>query len=65
MSLVSSKKRIHIPSHVHKPNYLRTKKTTVYEPSMNQKGIHCEGDRFGYVVDWEIYENEDELEDER
>jgi len=62
MLLVSSRKKVIIPSHVHKPSYLRSKKTTVYEPSMDKKGIHCEGERFDYIVDWEISVKKEENE---
>ena len=56
MSTIISKKRIFFPTHVRNYPYLRTKNQTYYEPLLDQKGIHCEGDQFGYVVDWEIVE---------
>lgn len=30
--------------------------THLYKPFTSQKGLHCEGDQFGYVVEWEIHE---------
>jgi hypothetical protein len=43
----------------HIPNP-RTGSNQLYRPCADKKGLHCEGDQFGYVVDWEITENEEE-----
>lgn len=32
---------------------------TTYKPYSDNKGIHCAGDCFGYVVDWQITEKKD------
>ena len=33
----------------------------LYRPCADNKGLHCEGDRFGYVVEWEIMEEKSEV----
>ena len=43
----------------HIPNR-RTGSNRLYRPCADKKGLHCEGDQFGYVVDWEITENRKE-----
>ena len=35
-------------------DYRRTSSNRLYKPCTNKKGLHCEGDQFGYVVDWQI-----------
>ena len=54
MSAIALGNKARIPTKLHKPGYLRSRNRTLYVPSINQKGIHCEGDRFDYVVPWEI-----------
>ncbi len=56
MTATTSKKKTHIPTQTQKPAYLRTRSTNLYVPSISQKGIYCEGDRFDYVVPWAISE---------
>ncbi len=29
-----------------------------YKPIPSQRGLHCEGNQFNYVVEWEIHEEE-------
>ncbi len=41
---------------VHSIHYLHSGNTSVYKPYSDNKGIHCSGDRFSYVVDWQITE---------
>ncbi len=58
MTAAALNKKAHVPFQSQKPSYLRTrKKTNLYVPSINSKGISCEGDRFDYVVPWEINED--------
>jgi hypothetical protein len=44
------------PDHAHSIHYLRIGNTALYKPYTDNKGIHCAGDRFGYIVDWQITE---------
>ncbi|MEN6453813.1 MAG: hypothetical protein ABFD10_06100 [Prolixibacteraceae bacterium] len=44
------------PAHVHSIHYLRVGNTALYKPYADMKGIHCAGDRFGYIVDWQVTE---------
>lgn len=37
--------------HVH---YLHMKTEITHKPSRDNKGIHCTGDKFQYIVDWQI-----------
>ena len=41
---------------LHRVHYLKTDNKRLYKPFTDKKGLHCEGDRFGYVVDWQISE---------
>lgn len=45
---------------LHHVHYLRTGNTTMHKPFASQKGIHCVGDKFGYVVDWQVSEKKRE-----
>lgn len=52
------KRRIELQNdlkHLPPIHYLHHANTT-YKPYSDDKGIHCAGDRFGYIVDWEITE---------
>lgn len=44
------------PAYIHSIHYLRGGNTSVYKPYADVKGIHCSGDRFGYIVDWQVSE---------
>lgn len=44
------------PGHVSTVHYLQTGDTALYKPYADQNGIHCTGDRFGYIVDWQVTE---------
>ncbi len=44
--------------HVH---YLRTGNSIEHRPCTDKKGIHCEGDKFGYVVDWQVSEKKQKI----
>ena len=48
------------PDRVHSVHYLHTGNTSIYKPYADHKGIHCSGDRFGYIVDWQITEKKGE-----
>lgn len=37
-------------------HYLHIGNTTLHKPYADKKGIHCAGDSFGYIVDWQITE---------
>jgi|GEM_PF-6311089 len=50
----------YIPGHAHSIRYLHFGNTTLYKPYADNKGIHCAGDRFGYIVDWQIPEKKGE-----
>lgn len=54
MPAIALGNKARIPSKFHRPGYLRSRNKTLYVPSINSKGIHYEGDRFDYVVPWEI-----------
>lgn len=60
METTTLKKKTNIPDQMQHPAYLKTPSSNLYVPSINQKGIHCEGDRFDYVVPWEISEKKDD-----
>lgn len=46
--------------HMHPIHYLHTGNTRLHKPYADKNGIHCAGDRFGYIVDWEITEKKSE-----
>jgi hypothetical protein len=48
------------PDHAHSVHYLHSGNTSLYKPYADHKGIHCAGDRFGYVVEWQITEKKGE-----
>ncbi len=56
MSAKTSKKKMHVTTPTKRPGYLRTRSKKLYVPNINKKGMFCEGDRFDYVVPWEISE---------
>lgn len=41
---------------VHRVHYLKDDSQRLYKPCPDKKGLHCRGERFGYVVDWQISE---------
>ena len=49
----------HYEKQPHIPNS-RTDSNRLYRPCADKKGLHCEGDQFGYVVDWEVTEKRGE-----
>lgn len=45
---------------VHAMHYLHMGNTTLHKPYADKNGIHCAGDRFGYIVDWQLTEKKSE-----
>ena len=45
---------------VHSPHAGNTMIHGIHKPCADKKGIHCTGDKFGYVVDWQISEKKHE-----
>jgi hypothetical protein len=43
-------------NHEHPVHYLHMGSTILHQPYADKKGIHCAGDKFGYIVDWQITE---------
>jgi len=37
-------------------SYLQKTRRHQYQPFSSEKGIKCRGDKFDYVVEWEIHE---------
>ena len=37
-------------------SYLKKTRRHQYQPYSNEKGLQCKGDKFDYVVEWEIHE---------
>ncbi len=54
-SQVQTKKKVWIEKFQH-VRYLKTQESTTRKPLADHNGIHCEGDRFGYVVEWQVEE---------
>ena len=50
----------YVPDHAHSIHYLHFGNTALYKPYTDNRGIHCAGDRFGYIVDWQIPEKKGE-----
>ena len=44
------------PLSLHHIHYLRTGSKKQHKPYADNKGIHCTGDSFGYIVDWQVSE---------
>ena len=40
----------------HQVRYLKTNETVPHKPLTDHNGIHCEGDKFGYICDWQVDE---------
>lgn len=47
--------------YVHHVEYRKIGDTMTHKPFPNKKGIHCEGDKFGYIVDWQISEKKKDI----
>ena len=45
---------------IYHSNYYQSITNHTHRPCADKKGLHCEGDKFGYVVAWEIHENKNE-----
>ena len=58
-TLISEKNNPHMEK-VHRVHYSKTDNNQLYQPCTDKKGIHCEGNQFGYVVDWQITEKKRE-----
>ncbi len=37
-------------------SYLKKTRRHQYQPFSNEKGLQCKGDKFDFVVEWEIHE---------
>ncbi len=37
-------------------SYLKNTRRHQYQPFSNEKGLQCKGDKFDFVVEWEIHE---------
>lgn len=37
-------------------SYLKRTRRLQYQPFSNEEGLKCKGDKFDYVVEWEIHE---------
>ncbi len=42
-----------IPCKAHGIHFLHTGNAS-YSPCKHEKGIHCSGDRFDYIVEWQV-----------
>jgi len=40
----------------HHVRHFSTDETTQHKPLADKKGIHCEGNRFDYIVEWQVDE---------
>ncbi len=58
--ITSSRRTTYIPN-LHHIHYLRTGNSSLHKPSEDNKGLHCTGDRFGYIVDWQVSEKKREI----
>ena len=58
-TLISEKKRPRMAKVHHEP-FVKSTDSVLYKPCADKKGLHCEGDQFGYVVDWQISEKKRE-----
>jgi hypothetical protein len=44
------------PVRLPKGYHFSTGNTALYRPRLDQKGIRCEGNRFDYIVPWQVNE---------
>jgi hypothetical protein len=44
--------------HLDHVRYFTSKGSEPYKPMHEKNGIHCTGDRFNYIVDWQVGEKE-------
>ncbi|MGV8093399.1 MAG: hypothetical protein AB2L24_16185 [Mangrovibacterium sp.] len=48
------------PDHAHSVRGLHMGNPSLYKPYADHKGIHCAGEWFGYIVEWQITEKKGE-----
>jgi len=56
MNKIAKTKSNPVPLKVHQVHYLRIGTKINYTPCIDLKGIRCTGDKFDYVVAWQIDE---------
>lgn len=54
MNTIARLKSNPVPLKVHRLHYLRIGTKINYTPCRDDKGIHCTGDKFDYIVPWQI-----------
>jgi len=54
MNNVTKKTKDPVPLKVHHVNYLRMGNNASHTPCKGAKGIHCTGDKFDFIVDWQV-----------
>jgi len=54
MNPETKKTREPVPMEMHHVNYLHAGNGARYTPSRDTMGIHCTGDKFDYIVAWQV-----------
>ncbi|MGQ7871222.1 hypothetical protein [Sunxiuqinia sp. sy24] len=53
---IKKNKSLFIQEHRTKISFRDTDNNRQYKPFPGEKGLQCDGDKFDYVVEWEIHE---------
>ena len=54
MKSIEPTQKKNVSSNLNRVHYLHFGDTSPHRPCPHPNGIHCEGEKFGYIVDWEV-----------